>query len=340
KPGIPFMGERYTNDGNYIAQIDGLQARTRERIYNRLASGKIALEEVACPCGGKEFLLLSEKERFGLPVKIVMCKRCGIILQSPRMAQEGFDDFYSGDFSDLAFNINAVSPEDYFFWRKKDGPPVIHEYLKDILTADSHLLEIGCGAGGILDYFRQIGCKVTGIDLDENYISYGRSLGLDLYCCHTRDFISNESRKFDIVILAHVLEHFLDIEKELSDIKKLIMPGGYLYVELPGIKGFSLEYHQFDFLNSLQLAHTYYFDRDTFVQMMSWYGFRCVKSNEYISGLFQIDESVAKRRENHSADLLRFLTYLETHRKSLQKGVFAQETQMKEEAGNGNALGN
>ncbi len=336
----PYLGSRYVNDGMYVAQIDGMQARARDRVYDRLASGKTVMEETACPCGSREFLLLSEKDRYGVPVRVVICRRCGIIFQNPRMTQEGFDQFYREDFSAITFNNYAAAPEDYFFWRKKDGPPAIYECVKDILKPDIHILEIGCGAGGVLDRFREIGCQVTGIDLDGEYIAYGKSRGLDLYCCHADEFEKKDGRKFDIVILAHVLEHFLDIGKELNIIKKLLKPQGFLYVELPGIKGFSLGAHQYDFLNSLQLAHTYYFDRDTFVQMMSWYGFRCVKSNEYISSLFQIDEKCAMPIENHCSDILRFLKHLEVHRNSLQKGIYGQVTgEMQKEAGDGNEMG-
>jgi len=321
---LPYLGSRYLNDGIYVAQIDGMQARAREHVLNWVTSTETVMEEKACLCGGREFHLLSEKDSYGIPVRIVICRQCGIIFQNPRMTQEEFNLFYREYFSGISFNGYAVAPEDYFFWRKKDGPSAIYECVKDVLRPDIHILEIGCGAGGVLERFREIGCQVTGIDLNNEYIAYGKSRGLDLHCCHAEDFVKRDRRKFDIVILAHVLEHFLDIEKELEIIKKLLKPQGFLYVEIPGIKGFSLGAHQYDFLNSLQLAHTYYFDRDTFVQMMSWYGFRCVKSNEYISSLFQIDDTCVMSRENYCSDILRFLSHLEAYRNSLQKGTYDQ----------------
>ena len=36
------------------------------------------------------------------------------------------------------------------------------------------IVEIGCGAGGILQYFKDNGNEVYGVDLDSEYIEFGR----------------------------------------------------------------------------------------------------------------------------------------------------------------------
>jgi len=41
--------------------------------------------------------------------------------------------------------------------------------------ANARIVEIGCGAGGILQYFKEKGNDVYGVDLGSEYIEFGRA---------------------------------------------------------------------------------------------------------------------------------------------------------------------
>lgn len=94
---------------------------------------------------------------------------------------------------------------------KKYVIPYIEQQVE--LTADSTILEIGCGEGGNLIPFMEIGCKITGIDLSITKIKNGNAFfrnhknrdNLNLIA----DDIYNRSDlgKFDIIILRDVIEH-------------------------------------------------------------------------------------------------------------------------------------
>ena len=162
-----------------------------------------------------------------------------------------------------------------------------------------------------------------GIDLDERYISYGRARDLELYCCDAEGLLPHNEGRFDFIVMEHVLEHLVDLDLELSAVKRLLKPGGYIYAGVPGIKGFSLDYYQFDFLNSLQIMHLYYWNKDTFLQTMGWFGLHAVKCDEYISAILQPGEAISVNSKiNYSEDMLQFLLHLEKHRLELLKGRY------------------
>ena len=57
----------------------------------------------------------------------------------------------------LYFNEQSITTQKYVI-------PFIEKHKP--ITADSHILEIGCGEGGNIKPFLDLGCKVTGIDIN------------------------------------------------------------------------------------------------------------------------------------------------------------------------------
>ena len=90
-------------------------------------------------------------------------------------------------------------------------------YLSDFteLTPKSRILEVGCGEGGNLVPFAQLGCKVTGIDIAECRIKDAQAYFSEIsnhatfVCC---DFMQypvpcKEEDKYDVILLHDVIEH-------------------------------------------------------------------------------------------------------------------------------------
>ena len=95
-----------------------------------------------------------------------------------------------------------------------------------------------------------------------------------------------EKEKFDIIILSHVLEHFLDLDKEIDIIWRLLKDDGVVYIAVPGIKNVVSAYNN-DFLLLLQNAHVYNFTRTTLHNVMSKNKFDMIYATEEIQGLFK-----------------------------------------------------
>lgn len=80
-----------------------------------------------------------------------------------------------------------------------------------------NILEVGCGEGGNLVPFAQLGCKVTGVDVAECRIKEAKeyfpeiSKNATFVCCDFMKFPvpDSEGNKFDIILLHDVIEHVL-----------------------------------------------------------------------------------------------------------------------------------
>jgi SAM-dependent methyltransferase len=116
--------------------------------------------------------------------------------------------------------------------------PFIRETID--INEDTSVLEIGCGEGGNLMPFLNIGCKrIIGVDLAIGKIKNAR----DYFSAHpARDnitFIHKDIYKledigqFDIVMTRDVLEHIHDQQKFMNYVKKFLKPGGKFFLGFP-----------------------------------------------------------------------------------------------------------
>jgi 2-polyprenyl-3-methyl-5-hydroxy-6-metoxy-1,4-benzoquinol methylase len=117
-------------------------------------------------------------------------------------------------------------------------------WLRDHLRREDRVVEFGCGTGRLITLpLRAWGYDVTGVDLDERSIEYGRGLlreaGLEQDALQAVD-LRDLPGPFDAVIASEILEHLDDEElrTSLGLIHERLLPGGKLLVTTPN--GYSL----------------------------------------------------------------------------------------------------
>lgn len=107
------------------------------------------------------------------------------------------------------------------------------------ITKETTVLEIGCGEGGNLLPFMELGCKITGIDLSVGKIEKGN----EFYQNHKNrenliliaDNIYNRKDlgTFDIIILRDVIEHIPNPEYFMSYFKCFFHKNSIVYFGFP-----------------------------------------------------------------------------------------------------------
>ncbi len=229
------------------------------------------------------------------------------------MTQDSYIEFYNNEFQKLY--VGTKNPKKMFpLHGSKNGVKIYNYLLKHKVFKESnkfnYVFEVGCGAGLNLLFFRKKGFKVQGIDISKEAIEFGRNkFKLDLYHGVLKDM------KFDakpnIIIYSHVLEHILDLNKELSLIHDILSDGGILYIEVPGIKDI-LKSHLY-FLKYLQIAHVYHFTLNTLNTLLNKNGFELVFGDESIRSVFKKinNRNPEIKIKNDYEEVLEFLYKLE-----------------------------
>lgn len=108
--------------------------------------------------------------------------------------------------------------------------------IRDLLAArpGDRVLEVGCGGGHVLRMFPQ--CALTGVDVSGEMLAKARR-NLDGYPVrllkgelHT---LGLADASFDRIICSEVLEHVIDPESVLSEMRRLLAPSGRVVVTFP-----------------------------------------------------------------------------------------------------------
>ena len=111
------------------------------------------------------------------------------------------------------------------------------------LDKNCHVLDIGCGDGGVMLPFLERGIKSTGIELDEQksdfakqflstYIATGQAeiINLNIY---EAEALEKYKAQFDLIILKDVIEHIFDQDRFIPYLKQFLKPGGRVYFGFP-----------------------------------------------------------------------------------------------------------
>ncbi len=104
-------------------------------------------------------------------------------------------------------------------------------YRDGLIRPGARVLDIGCGQGLALEEFRRLGLEAIGITLGPDY-EVCRSKGLDVREMD-QNFMDFADASFDILWCRHILEHSVAPLFTLTEYRRVTMPNGIVYIEVP-----------------------------------------------------------------------------------------------------------
>ena len=228
-------------------------------VKSRLLTGAYRLEPFPCPCGEATGVIVSEVDRYGLPLTFVLCSVCGTVRIDPYLDASSLEDFYTCFYQEMY--ARATDVDTYFSKQRSYGEKVL-AVSKASLKPGSWIYEIGCGAGGALEVFQQLGFQVAGCDYSAELIESGRLRGIrNIFHGSLKDIQTKVNvAKADLIYLHHVFEHVNHPLEFLKECRKHLAPGGRIIIIIPDLQGIdSFIYPAGDLLQVLHIAHKYNF---------------------------------------------------------------------------------
>jgi len=224
----------------------------------------------------------------------VLCRSCGLIRAKDYWDEKSTNHFYSNWYRK---KYGGEENPDKFYKNQSLKSKRIWDYVNEYtskLNKPITIYDIGGGSGGVLDSFKsENNCYL--FDFNKSFLKKANEMGIQTIEGGI-DKLNLIKEKPDLVILSHVLEHFTNVHQELETLKRHLKLGSLVYVELPGIDSLREARRAYDFLGDIHKPHVFYFSRGVLNNLMERYGFKCLKSNTLISGLYeytgQIDELI------------------------------------------------
>lgn len=215
----------------------GLSQKQRglvERVAGMLRDGGYQTERTSCVCGHTEASVISQVDRYGLPLSTVLCAACGTLRFDPYLGPTSLADFYTHHYQDM---YGRVPKPDPYFERQRGYGERLLGVVRSTLQPGARVLEVGCGAGGALAVFSEAGFDVCGCDYSTPLIEHGRTKGLQRLAygdlADARLALGLAPGSVDLIFLHHVFEHLISPVDWLRSAQELLTPQGLIVVAVP-----------------------------------------------------------------------------------------------------------
>lgn len=216
-----------------------------------------------CPlCGSTGSAPFDRRTFHGEVVTNRVCTRCGLVFQSPRKSDPELAEFYEAEYRRLYQGSEGPNPEDLAV--QAGRARALLDFTKPLVERVERHLDIGCSAGLLLQNFQNAyHGQAMGVEPGAAYRAYAQAQGLKVYPSLDELRACGEET-FDLVSLAHVLEHIPDPVGYLAAVcQQLLAEDGRLLVEVPNLYAH----------DSFEVAHLVAYSPQTLCQVLQKAGF-------------------------------------------------------------------
>lgn len=194
--------------------------------------------------GDGNFLNDLGAERLGAPRRCPACEGAG-------GRERGEKNGFALDVCDACGTLYAQRTQDapldydgYYGESNLSVPDFISSRLDEIFASfapyreSNRLLDIGCGAGSLLQAARRAGWRAEGLEVSRTAAEHVRSEGFEVFCGELSE-ARYPSGHFDVVTASEVIEHLEDPHELLAEVARILRPGGLFWATTPHGRGIS-----------------------------------------------------------------------------------------------------
>jgi SAM-dependent methyltransferase len=229
-------------------------------------------------CGSGSLVTIAQRDRYGLPVRFMMCRQCALVFINPRWGQMAYAKFYTDYYHPLLVEHGITIAFDN--WQERFRKMAQATDLAQVLPRSPRILEIGGGEGPLAAYMKaEYSAEVVIVEPNAREAAVARAKGFEVVA----DVFENcefEPASFDLVVLMRTVDHLINASQTFKMIRQLLKPQGK--VLLDGVDYFRRMAYARDAIDSLKIDHCYYFSPETLPALMRKCGLQPVISDVVI----------------------------------------------------------
>lgn len=223
--------------------------------------------------GGNHDLMFNLTDRLygrGGSFPLVRCQDCGLLFINPRPGLDELKSYYPQEDYDLYARAAGLKDRTAGERERLFGPRKrkIEKY-----RGGGRILDIGFGDGSFLQYMKQSGWDVAGVDFNERAVELARrEHGIDAVAGEVQD-ARYESGAFDVVTLWGVVEHTQSPRETLAEIGRITGGGALLVIYTQNAAAPEARWLGQDWFIYEAPRHLYSFDTKSLARLLAAGGF-------------------------------------------------------------------
>lgn len=160
--------------------------------------------------------------------------------------------------------------------------------IVNLVGANCRVLDIGCYDGTLGKMLMEKGNEVYGIEINQEAAEIATQKGLKVKIQDVESRFDFEDNFFDIVVAAEIIEHVLDTDFFIDEIKRVLKPQGYLVLSTPNVASLGRRIYlllgrnpyfeaSFGFPSYAHAGHIRFFTKDLLLEFLKYKGFEIIK---------------------------------------------------------------
>lgn len=243
------------------------------------------MEHVRCDlCGADDSRLEFRRDEWTL----VRCRRCDLVYLDPRpepeIIQTDFDWVRDSPLQTGARRRHENPLRTLLrkargrgILRRKPRQQVVLERIAEFAPR-GRLLDVGCGHGDIVEAAGEVGYEAHGIDVSELAVAKAHARGRTAVRRGTIQDAPYPPDHFDAMLLMSYLEHEPAPAEALRHCRKLLRPGGHLFVKVPHYGSWNRRFMGRGWSGYFFPQHLYYFTPATMERLLGKCGLETVRN--------------------------------------------------------------
>jgi SAM-dependent methyltransferase len=216
---------------------------------------------------------------------VVACTRCGFMYADELPGQDVFDRYYR----DLSKYESHDTEGDIVPWKAVIHRSIVADISERLPDRSLRILDVGSSSGHLISLFQKAGYRdAIGFDPSPRCRELARSLyGVEVINTSISQMAFGGER-FDLILMASVLEHLRDLEPTLRELRGLLREGGAIWAEVPDAARFA-DYVLSPF-QQFSLEHINFFTTSTLERLMRRVGFRTASTWPTVRQVFSMSD--------------------------------------------------
>jgi SAM-dependent methyltransferase len=223
------------------------------------------------------------------------CSRCGLEqlfpIPAPLQIKQLYESYYNfgGERGTLYMTLREwfFSSVLYRLWVRLDGDISFHT-----LRGRGRLLDIGCNEGRGLSIYTRNGFQVEGLELNEKAAAIARERGFSVSTDVLDDFIP--AIPYDVAVLSNVLEHSLDPKAMLLSVRRVLKPGGQVWISCPNSRSWLRSLFGPSWINWHVPFHVVHFSSQSLPHLLTDTGFTQAQIRQITPALWVASSLIAR----------------------------------------------